>query len=357
MNTNMLEQLDKFKSYIGGLRFWIIFASVVIVIAGLKAASFLVNVLLLSAFVTSICLPFLEFLKKKKIPETLAIIIVILSLIILSGLMITIIGSSISSFIDKTPYYEEKFHQFWTTTFKWLSDYNLVNQESFMKELHPKNFFSVLGGFLSGFGNVMTSLLLVLIIFIFMIFEASTYGRKLKLISPVSFTQSADIRRRLSKYFGIKFITSFATGLLVTIGLLIMGVDFPVLWGFIAFVLNFIPSIGSFIAAVPGVLLALIQLGPFGGLITAIIYFVINTLIGNIIEPQLMGRSLGLSPVIVFIAMVFWGYVLGPVGMLFATPLMIVIKIIFDSRPVTKDFGILLSDEHQIRQMEKERQL
>ncbi len=353
----MLEQLDKYKSYIGGLRFWIIFASVVIVIAGLKAASFLVNVLLLSAFVTSICLPFLEFLKRKKIPETPAVIIVILSLVILSGLLITIIGSSISSFIDKIPYYEEKFHTFWEATFTWLAKYNLANEETFMDELHPKNIFSVLGGFLSGFGNVMTSLLLVLIIFIFMIFEASTYGRKLKLINPVSFTQSADIRRRLSKYFGIKFITSFATGFFVAIALLIMGVDFPVLWGFLAFVLNFIPSIGSCIAAVSGVLLAQIQLGPFGGLVTAIIYFVINTIIGNIIEPQLMGKSLGLSPVIVFISMVFWGYVLGPVGMLFATPLMIVIKIIFDSRHITRDFGILLSDEHEVRQLEKERQL
>ena len=353
----MFNELEKYKAYIHGLRFWIISAAVIIVIAGLKAASFMVNVLLLSIFVTAICLPLLDLLKRKKVPETLAIIMVILGLIVVSGLMFTIIGSSISNFIDKIPYYEGKFHEFWVATFEWLSKYNLANEKTFIKELNPKNLFSVLGGFLSGFGNFLASLLLVLIIFIFMIFEASTYGRKLRLISPTSFTQSTDMRRRLSKYFGIKFLTSFATGFFVAIALLIMGIDFPILWGFLAFILNFIPSIGSFIAAVPGVLLALIQLGPFGGLITAIIYFVINTVIGNIVEPQLMGKSLGISPVIVFIAMIFWGFVLGPVGMLFATPLMIVIKIIFDSRHVTRDLGILLGDETEVRQLEKERQL
>ena len=188
-----------------------------------------------------------------------------------------------------------------------------------------------------------------------MIFESTTYGRKLKLIAPNSFSHSEVIRRRLTKYFGIKFLTSMATGLVITIALLILGVDFPVLWGFLAFILNFIPSIGSFIAAVPGVVLALILLGPFGGLVTAIIYFVVNTVIGNIIEPQLMGKNLGISPLIVFIAMLFWGFVLGPVGMLFATPLMIVIKIVLESRPVTRDMGILLSDEAQIDQLEKEK--
>jgi predicted PurR-regulated permease PerM len=354
---SMNKDIEKYLSYIGGVRFWLIAACVIVVITGLKAASFFVNIILLAIMVTSVCLPFLGWLKKKGVPETLAIIVVIITLIVVSGLMGTIIGSSISNFIDKIPFYEQKFFTLWNTTNNWLLDNGIIEEGTTLSdEFNPGNLFAMLGSFFAGFGNVLAALLLVLILFIFMIFESTTYGKKLRLISPDSLLRSDEIRLRLTKYFGIKFMTSFVTGLSVTIALLILGIDFPVLWGFLAFILNFIPSIGSFIAAIPGVLLALVQLGPFGGLITAIIYFVINTLIGNIVEPQLMGKNLGISPLIVFIAMIFWGYVLGAVGMLIATPLMIVIKIIFDSRPVTRDMGILLADEGEIKQIEKQRQ-
>lgn len=349
----MKAEYEKYLSYVGGIRFWIIAACFVIVVAGLKSASFFVNTLLLATFATAICLPALSWLKSKKIPETLAVLLVILGLIIVTGLMFTIIGSSVSNFIDKIPFYEEKFIKLWKETFLFLSKYNLADEETFMNTLNPSSIFGLLGTFLSGFGNVLTSSLLVLIIFIFMIFESTTYGRKLKIINPSSFSNSELIRKRLTKYFGIKTLTSLATGLSITIGLLILGVDFPVLWGFLAFILNFIPSIGSFIAAIPGVILALVLLGPVGGLVTAIIYFVVNTVIGNIVEPQLMGKNLGISPLIVFIAMLFWGFILGPVGMLFATPLMIVIKIILDTRPVTRNLGVLISDESEIKTLEK----
>lgn len=350
----MKAEYEKYLSYIGGVRFWLITACFIIVVAGLKTASFFVNTLLLATFATAICLPALTWLKSKKVPETLAILLVILGLIIVTGLMFTIIGSSVSNFIDKIPFYEEKFVKLWQEIFQFLAKYNLADEDTFMKQLNPSSIFGLAASFLSSFGNVLTSSLLVLIIFIFMIFESSTYGRKLKIINPHSFSNSEMIRKRLTKYFGIKTLTSLATGICITIALLILGVDFPVLWGFLAFLLNFIPSIGSLIAAIPGVILSLILLGPFGGLVTAIIYFVVNTVIGNIIEPQLMGKNLGISPLIVFLAMLFWGFILGPVGMLFATPLMIVIKIIFNTRPVTRSLGVLISDESEIKVLEKE---
>lgn len=347
--------IKKYERYFGGLRFWIILAAVVIVIAGIKQASFLVNIILLAMFITSICLPPLHWLRSKGVHETLAIIIVILGLIVISSGIITVIGSSANNFIDKLPYYEERFTSLWLSTHETLAGYGLIDDDyKLMGELNPARILSMAGTFFAGFGNIMSALLLVFIIFIFMIFEARTFGRKIKLVSPDSIGYSDSIISRLRKYFGIKFLTSLATGIAISIALMIMGIDFPVLWGFLAFMLNFIPSIGSFIAAIPAVLLAFIQLTPFGALITAIIYFVINTLIGNVIEPQLMGKNLGISPLIVFIAMLFWGYILGPIGMLIATPLMIALKIIFDSRPVTRNFGILISDDSEIKQLEKQ---
>lgn len=350
----MNKELTKFLSYLGGLRFWIIAASVIIVIAGLKQASFLVNIVLLSMFITSISLAPLHWLRKKGIPETLATIIVILGLVLVASSTVVVIGGSVDNFIEKLPFYEQRFNALWNSTHSWLASYGLIEEDyKPIAELNPANLFSMMGSAFAGFGNVASASLLIFIVFIFMIFEAGTFGRKMKLVSPHSTKSSDSIITKLRKYFGIKFLTSLATGVAIAIALFILGIDFPVLWGFLAFILNFIPSVGSFIAAIPAVLLAFVQLSPFGALITAIIYFVINTLVGNVIEPQLMGKNLGISPLIVFVAMLFWGYILGPIGMLIATPLMIAIKIIFDSRPVTRGLGILLSDEKEIQQLEE----
>jgi predicted PurR-regulated permease PerM len=351
----MEHDLRKYASYIPGLRFWIIMACIIIVFAAIKQASFFINMLLLAVFITSISLAPLEWLKRKKIPETLAIIIVIIGILVLLSLISLIIGSSVNNFISKLPFYEEKFINLWGSTQVWMKEYNLVEDDfNLIQELNPGSLAGMAGGFLASMGNVVAEALLVFILFIFMIFEASSFGNKMRLVSPESSGQTDSILSRLKRYFGIKFLTSLATGLMITIALIIIGVDFPVLWGFLAFILNFIPSVGSFLAAIPAVLLALIQISPFGALITAIVYFAINTLIGNIVEPQLMGRNLGISPLIVFVSMIFFGYILGPIGMLIATPLTIVIKIILDNRPVTRNLGILLSDEASLKELQEE---
>lgn len=350
----MENKIEAFLNYFNVVRFLIITACFVIIIAAMKAASFLVIIILLSLFITAICLPLLNWLKKKGVPETLAILMVIISLLVFAGLTGLVVGSSISNFIVKMPFYEEKAAEFWKSAQQTLIHYNIIDNDfKLMNQLNSGKLLSYSTTFFASFGNVFTALLLVFIIFIFMIFESRLFGEKIKFISPNSLEQTEHIIQNLQMYFGIKFLTSLATGACITIALLIIGVDFPVLWGFIAFVLNFIPSVGSFIAAIPAVLLAIIQISPAGGLVTVIVYFVINTLIGNVVEPQLMGKNLGISPVIVFISMIFWGYVLGPFGMLIATPLMIVIKIVFDNGPSTKNMGILIGDGKEIIQQAK----
>jgi predicted PurR-regulated permease PerM len=345
----------KYLNYFPGIRFWIIAASIIIVLTAFKEASFFINILLLAIFITSISLSPLEWMKRKGIPETIAIIIVIIGILVMFSLIILIIGSSVNNFISKLPFYEEKLNALWVSTHNWMLEYNLIEDDyNPLDELNPGSMAGMVGGFLASMGNIFAEALLVFILFIFMIFEAGTFGKKLRFVSPNSTGQTENILYRLRRYFGIKFLTSLATGLLITIALIIIGVDFPVLWGFLAFMLNFIPSVGSFLAAIPAVLLALIQISPLGALITTIVYFAINTLIGNIVEPQLMGRNLGLSPLIVFVSMIFFGFILGPIGMLIATPLTIAIKIILDSRPVTRQLGIMLGDESSMREIDED---
>jgi predicted PurR-regulated permease PerM len=148
----------------------------------------------------------------------------------------------------------------------------------------------------------------------------------------------------------IKTLVSLATGVIVAIGLYVIGVDYPLLWGLLAFLLNYIPNIGSIIAAIPPVLLAMIQLGPMQALIVAGGFVVVNIVMGSIVEPRFMGRGLGLSTLVVFLSLLFWGWVLGPVGMLLSVPLTITVKIALDSREESRWLAILLGPDISSKQ-------
>ena len=143
-------------------------------------------------------------------------------------------------------------------------------------------------------------------------------------------------------YMAIKTVVSLATGIVIAIWLAVIGVDFPVLWGLLAFFLNYVPNIGSIIAAIPAVLLATLQLGIVQALTAAAGYIVVNMVVGGVIEPRFMGRGLGLSTLVVFLSLIFWGWVLGPVGMLLSVPLTMTIKIALNSSEDTRWLAVLL---------------
>ena len=185
---------------------------------------------------------------------------------------------------------------------------------------------------------------LVLMTVIFMLLEASGMPAKLRTVLGPSrrFGGFDSFVRNLQHYMAIKTIVSLITGLLVTLVLVVIGVDFPLLWGLLAFLLNYVPNIGSIIAAVPAVLLAMVQLGPWQALFAGLGYLAINLIMGNILEPRFMGHGLGLSPLIVFLSLLFWGWLLGPVGMLLSVPLTITAKIALDSHEDTRWVAVLL---------------
>ena len=132
------------------------------------------------------------------------------------------------------------------------------------------------------------------------------------------------------------------TGVIIGVALWLIGVDYPVLWGVLAFMLNFVPNIGSIIAAVPAVLLTIVQLGIGPAFLVAVVYVAVNILIGSILEPRFMGKGLGLSTLVVFVSLIFWGWVLGPVGMLLSVPLTMIFKIALESSPETRWIAVLL---------------
>ena len=337
-----------------GVKFWIIIASLVIVIAGIKASASIITPLFLALFITALCYGPFVWLKKKGLPESLALIAVILGTGILLTLFLGFIGASISAFAVKLPFYEERFSQYWSSINIWLINTGLIDKDfGLEKHISPASIMSLTGDVFRGVGNLLSNSVLILLVVIFMLIESTLIAKKMNVIKPESLARGDEIINKLIKYTVTKTLTSLATGICVAISLWIIGVDFPILWGVLAFLLNFIPNIGSTIAAIPAVMLSLVQLGLPSAIVTTVAYVAINGVIGNFIEPRIMGRSLGLSPLVVFISLIFWGWTLGPVGMLLAIPLTILLKIIFDNREETKYFGLILGDETSLERYEK----
>jgi AI-2 transport protein TqsA len=201
---------------------------------------------------------------------------------------------------------------------------------------------------LNELGGVLKNGFLILLTVIFMLLEASSIPVKLRSIfhdPDASLGHLEYFADTVVRYIGIKTVISFVTGAFVAVFLTILGVDYPLLWGLLAFILNYIPNIGSIMAAVPAVLLTIIQLGPGRALAVAIGYVVINMAMGNAIEPRLMGQRLGLSTLVVFLSLIFWGWILGPVGMLLSVPLTMTVKIALDTSEDTRWISVLLGSE------------
>lgn len=151
----------------------------------------------------------------------------------------------------------------------------------------------------------------------------------------------------LRNYLGIKSLTSFATGAFIYIFLLLFGVKYAILWAVIAFLLNYIPNIGSLIAAIPAVIFSGIQLGSDYFLWVGLMYLAVNFIIGSLIEPKLLGKGMGLSTAVIFISLVFWGWLLGPVGMFLSVPLTMVLKVMLQTNESSKYFAILIGTKQE----------
>jgi AI-2 transport protein TqsA len=196
--------------------------------------------------------------------------------------------------------------------------------------------------------SVLSNIVLILLTVTFILLEASSFPVKLRAVlgdSQVAFPQFSTFVDSMKRYMVIQTVISLAAGILIGIWLAILGVDFPVLWGLLAFLLNYIPNLGSIIAAIPAVLLALIQLGLGRAALATAGYIVIYFMLGNIVQPRLMGRGLGLSTLVVFLSLIFWGSLLGLVGMVLSIPITMTLKIAFESNASTRWIAVLLGPE------------
>lgn len=323
-------------------------AAAVIVIAGMKSAASLLIPFLLSVFIAVLSAPIMGWLRRKGIPEFLALILVLAGFMLTGVLLVTFVGSTINAFYQDLPTYESKLTALTAETADRLRTYGVdISREALAEMVNPAAAMGMVRNVFNGLSSVLANTFLILFTVAFMLLEASSLPAKLKRTLGEQ-TQALEHFGRFShlvqRYLVMKTIVSLFTGVSIGIALAIIGVDYSIMWALVAFLLNYIPTIGSIIAAVPAVLVALIQLGPGEALITAIVYLAANTFYGNIVEPKMMGQTLGLSTLVVFLSLVFWGWVLGPVGMLLSIPLTMVVKIALETRDSTRWIAVLLGN-------------
>jgi predicted PurR-regulated permease PerM len=366
-------------------KFLLTAAAVIVILAGLKASQTLVAPFLLAVFFAMVLMPPLRWLKQKGLSDTVAVF-TLSSIVFLFGLvMIGVFSSSLTNFAAKLPEYQKKTTAYITEIDGWLNSLadkfsqveeslprlpkitELQNDDSANEVLHntllaeqkpQKERFSLLNviqvntlmhyttSAVAGLLNFVTYFFLVAVLVIFMLLEAAQLPQKVKEAfagRDLSNEYFDKIAADTWNYTKIKTIVSFLTGAATAAGLWFLGVEYALLWGILMFFLNYIPNIGQFIAGVPPVLLALVDQGAGTAAAAAVWITLVNTAFGYGVELRYLGEGLGISSLVVLISLVFWGWLLGPVGMFLSAPLTMVLKIVLQNIPSTRWLAVLLS--------------
>jgi AI-2 transport protein TqsA len=341
------------------LRITIFTAASIIIIAGMMLAESFITLLLLAIFISIIGVHPVAWLDGKKVPHWISVVVVLLGfLLIVTGLS-GIVGSSVSSFTSHLGKYEARLSVILNSVNQEFSQYGInLSTDRLTQLFDPAKVLDFTASTLGQLGNVMSNTALIFFIVLFILLEMQSIALKARIFGATSSEKSlkniSRIEQSVRHYLVIKTFVSLLTGVLVGGLLWILGVEYAVLWGLIAFLLNYIPNIGSIIASVPAILFAWIQLGFIPAIWTMVIFAAVNLFVGYLVEPRVMGKGMGLSTLVVFLSLIVWGYVLGIVGMFLSVPLTMTIKIVLEHNDYTKPLAALLGTDEDARKLIEE---
>lgn len=331
------------------------FAAAIIVIAGLMAAKSLIIPILLAVFISIIAAQPVLWLQRRKVPPAVAIIIVLMGFLAVFTLMGGIVGRSLANFTQDAPKYEESLRNAVSGLISGANNLGFdISADQLFSSVDPGKVLNFTAGAVGEVGAIMSESFLILLISIFILAELRSFWFKADYIQEthnISLEYLDEVGKSIRHYLTMKTWISVGTGVFIAIWLAIVGVDYPVLWGLIAFALNYIPNIGSIIAAVPTMLLAYLQLGVGAMVWTGVGYLLVNTIMGNMVEPKIMGTGLGLSTLVVFLSLICWGFVFDTVGMFLSVPLTMSIKILLASNDRTLWIAVLLGTEKNAQEI------
>jgi len=319
-------------------------ACVLIIIGGLKLGRPVLVPIMVATFLTVITYPLLRFYKRVGFSKGMAIFFVVSMVLAFIGGLIWLLGDSADAFAEDLP---ERSKQATESLAAWLQNNNIIEEKSELSDGMNTYMAAFATSIAASLATAATDLVLICILLCFMLLEAESFPSKVEVAFGSERSHMARLKEYeldLQRYLLVKTLTSAITGICVGLLCWAVGLEYAFLLAVIAFLLNFIPTVGSIIASVPGIVLAS-SLGLAHAAGIAVGYFAINLVIGNLLEPQIMGRKLGLAPLIVFLSFFFWGWMWGPIGMLLSVPLTMALKIYMEH---TQDFqwaAILLGRE------------
>jgi len=338
----------------------IICASLVVIVAGMKAASAILVPFLLAVFIAIIVTPIYFSLQRAGLNSAVSLLSMITVVIVLGVLTVWIGQRSVRSFLANERAYQSQYMVQTEQLQNWLEEWGMMEPDQSLGDLIDARvvmgYFGRAAGTISGLLSQGT---LILIVVIFILLEAAALPDKIRALPGLSddaWNRMTQIVNDTRRYITLKTVTSALTGILVWLMLVMLRVDSAEFLGLLAFVLNFVPTIGSIIAGIPGVLLAFILHGPVPALIATVGYLAVNFGVSNGLEPRIMGRGLGLSPLVIIISMFFWGWVLGPIGMLLSVPLAMTGKIALESDEETRWIALLMASGSRVRAAQRREQ-
>ena len=332
-----------------GTRLLVIVAALVIIIWGINQAEAVLAAFLVAVFLAVIGTPPVLWLENNRVPSIAAVLIVVAGMITIMLMIGVVVGTSINSFSNALPIYQTRLREQVSALNALFTGHGIGGIDKvLLGYVKPEAVMKLTAVMLGELGSALSNIVLILLTVTFILFEASSFPLKLHAIigDPKQvFPQFARFVDDIKRYMVIITLISLATGVLIWIWLSILGVDFPILWGFLAFLLHYVPNIGFIIAAVPAILLTIIQLGAGTAALAAAGYLVVDLLLGNLFETRLMGRRLGLSTLVVFLSLIFWGSLLGLIGMVLSVPFTMALKFACENSESTRWIAVLLSHE------------
>ena len=322
-------------------------AAIVIVIAGMRASAEILMPFLVALFIAVICAPLYQGMRRRHVPTTLAVIAILLLMVGGVLILVGVVERAIAGLSGRLPAYQAAFVASTDKLWAWLEGLGLELPEATLREyLDFEVLLRYLGTIAGTLGDFLSTMFIVAIVAIFILLEGSALPAKVRdlpVLSQDTWTRLQQVAADVRRYMFLKTVMSLLTGALIALFLLVLEIDFPILLGVLAFALNYIPVIGSIVAALPGILLAFVEFGLGTSLLVAAGYVVINVGVSNGIEPRYLGDGLGLSPLVVILSVLLWGWVLGPMGMLLSVPLTMSVKIALESDEGTRWLAILMS--------------
>jgi len=324
-------------------------AALVLVIGGIYQARTAMESSLIAVFLAMLGTPPVLWLERKRIPSVVAVLLVVTGMVAILLILGAIAAAAITNFYHELPAYQARLQWHVAELQAFFASKGIRGMDQVLLQIvNPDKALSLTPSLLAKLGSASKYILLILLTVAFILFEASSFPVKLRAVlgdPRQAFPEFTRFYVDIERYVVIKTLVSLATGVLIGAWLFILGVDFPVLWGFLAFLLNYVPSVGSSIAAVPAVLLALVQLGIGPAVLATAGFMAVNFILDNVIETRLMGQKLGLSTLVVFLSLVFWGSLLGPIGMVLCIPLTMTLKFACENNKGTQWIAVLLGPE------------